>query len=164
MKINFLQVLLGLAFMVPVAANAADGGGGTPDLLVLKMADATTAEFKLAEQPIVSFADGKLKVESGSMTVDYDQAAVEEFYFKADDGTGVGKTEAGKFSFTYNDNVHVVISGTQASKLTVNTIDGKLLKTQSVKGGNATVSLEGYSAGVYVIGFENGNTFKIVKK
>lgn len=160
-----MQALLGLALFSPVAANAATGDDVSVDMLVLKMADETTAEFKLDDTPVVSFEDGQLLVKSASATGSYDQSDVTEFYFKKyDPSTGISKALGSNFSFVYDDNANVVISGTKAAKASLYTIDGKLVKSQKVNGGNATVSVVDCQAGVYVLNLENEHTFKIIKK
>ena len=49
MRFKFMQALLGLMLVSPVAASAATDDAEPVDMLVLKMADATTAEFFLAD-------------------------------------------------------------------------------------------------------------------
>ena len=104
-------------------------------------------------------------MKSKATSTDYDQSDVTEFYFKKyDPSTGVGSVSGGHFSFVYRDNANVVVSGTKAAKATLYTIDGKLVKSQPVDGGNVTVSLAGCQSGAYVLNLENEHTFKIIKK
>lgn len=165
MKIKFMQALLGLMLMAPAAASAATDDGASVDMLVLRMANETTAEFKLDDTPTVTFEDGQLLVTSASATGSYAQSDVTEFYFKKyDPTTGVGKVAGGNFSFVYDNNSDIVISGTKAAKATLYTVDGKLVKVQNVSGGNATVSVADCQPGIYVLSLENEHTFKIIKK
>lgn len=160
-----MQALLGLMLLTPLAANAADEGDEAIDVLVLKMADETTAEFALADEPTVSFDNGKFTVVSQGVTTDYEQSDVTEFYFsKKSTETGIGKAAEGNFSFVYNDNANVHVSGSKASKASLYTIDGKLVKSQKVNGGSVSVSLNECQPGMYVLNLENEHSFKIIKK
>lgn len=165
MKAKFMQALLGLVCLSSLSAQAAGTDDASVDLLVLKMADASTKEFKLSEEPIISFADGKLVVTAQTVTTDYEQSDVTEFYFKKQDpSTGIDAQVANLFSFTYNDNAHVVIAGSKAQTVALYTVDGKLVKSQKVVDGAVTVDLTACSAGIYVLNLENEHTFKIIKK
>lgn len=166
-KSKFMQALVGMMFLASFAAFAENGGAeSSVDLLVLKMADATTAEFELADEPVISFADGKLVVTSQSATTDYEQEAVTEFYFKKKDPVvdGINNSVGDFFSFTYKDNANVVIAGSKAKKASLYTIDGKSLQSQKVVNGTVTISLENYAPGIYVVNLEKEHTFKIIKK
>lgn len=166
-KSKFMQALVGMMFLTPFAAFAENGGADSSvDLLVLKMADATTAEFELADEPVISFADGKLVVTSQSATTDYEQEAVTEFYFKKKNPVvdGIKNTVSNLFSFTYNDNTTVVIAGSKAKKAFLYTIDGKSLQSLKVVNGAVTINLENCAPGIYVVNLENEHTFKIIKK
>lgn len=165
MKIKFMQALLGLVLLAPMAAYAAGGDETSVDLLVLKMVDETTAEFNLADKPTISFVDGKFLVTSKSVTTDYKQADVTEFHFEKKNVTdGIGPVVNGLFSFVYNDNDHVTIFGSKAKKISVYTVDGKLLKSQTITDGKVTVNLDNLKAGIYVLNLEKEHTFKIIKK
>lgn len=159
-----MQALLGLMLMTPMAANATDGDTDV-DMLVLKMTDETTKEFMIADKPIITFENDKLKVTSQSVTTDFDQAAVAEFYFqKYDPATGITAAQGKFFSFTYNDNANIVVAGTTAKKATLYTVDGKLIKAQKIANGTATINLADCQSGVYVLNLENEQSFKIIKK
>lgn len=166
MKEKFMQALVGMMFLAPLTAFAETGEAeSSVDLLVLKMADATTAEFELADEPVISFANGKLNVTSKSATTDYEQADVAEFYFKKKDtSTGIDALGGNLFSFTYKDNAHVVVAGSKAKKALLYTIDGKSLQSLKVVNGTVTIDLGSYAPGIYVVNLENEHTFKIIKK
>lgn len=165
MKVRFMQALLGLMLLTPAAASAADGDDASVDMLVLKLADETTAQFMLADKPAISFADGKLAVTSQSASTEYAQSDVTEFHFeKYDPSTAIGKTTGSQFAFAYSDNATVSITGTKAPKATLYTADGKLVKSVRTAGGSVTVSLADCQAGVYVLTLENEHTFKVIKK
>lgn len=158
---RILQTLLGLLLLgspVAVLADEAD-----PQVLVLKFSDDQTANFYLADQPVITFDDGKFVVTSGTAVAEYDQAEVTEYYF-ASVPTSVQDQVAGTFSFKYNDNAHVYVSGTKAAKASLYDVSGKLVSTAVVSDGSVTVSLEGCAPGVYVLNLENDHSFKIIKK
>lgn len=165
MKIKFMQALLGLMLLTPLSASAADGDDASVDLLVLKLADASTAEFSLADEPSISFADGKLVVTSQEVTTDYAQEEVTEFYFKKKDtSTGINANVSNLFSFTYTDNANVVITGSKAHKASVYTIDGKIVKKLTVVDGAVNINLADAAPGIYVVNLEKEHSFKIIKK
>lgn len=160
-----MQALLGLMLFTSATASAADDEDTAVDMLVLRLADETTAKFMLADKPEISFSDGRLAVTSQNVNTDYAQSDVTEFHFeKYDPQTGIGTATGSGFAFVYNDNATVSISGTKAPKASLYTIDGKLVKSVMTTGGNVTVSLADCEAGVYVLSLEKENTFKITKK
>lgn len=164
MKMKFINALFGLLLMAPVASSAQTANETSDEVLVLKMADNTTANFWLGYKPTVDFADDKLVITSNDATTTYNQADVAEFYFASAAETAVDGKQAAQFSFAYNDNTHVVIAGTKAKKATIYTLDGQLVKSQKISGGNTTVSLADCQPGVYVLNLENEHSFKLIKK
>lgn len=162
MKIRFMQALLGIILLMPTAAHAASED---VDVLVLEMADKTTKIFRLDDKPTISFAEGKLLVEAASVTTDFNQEDVTEFHFeKYSPATGIQAGKDASFSFVYNDNATVRISGTKARKAMLYTTDGQLVKSLKVNNGSVNVSLSSYQPGTYVLHLENDHTFKITKK
>lgn len=161
-----MQALLGLMLMSPMAVNAATDDDASVDMLVLTMADQSTKEFKLDDKPEISFADGKFLVTASQVTTDYDQSEVTEFHFKKSDGTstGINTGNEAQFSFVFNDNTNVRISGTKAKRASLYTIGGQFVKSQKVNGGSVNVSLADCGSGVYILNLENDHTFKLIKK
>lgn len=158
---KILQAVFGLLLLgSPVAALADEADA---QVLVLKFSDAKTANFYLADQPVITFDDGKFVVTSGTAVAEYAQADVTEYYF-ASVPTAVQDHAVGTFSFKYNDNAHVYVSGTKAAKAALYDVSGKLVSTAAVTDGSVTVSLEGCAPGVYVLSLENDHSFKIIKK
>ena len=161
-----MQALLGLMLMSPLAIDAAVDGNASVDMLVLTMADQTTKEFKLDDKPVISFDNGKFLVTASQVTTDFEQSEVAEFHFKKSDGTstGINAGSEAQFSFVYNDNTNVYISGTKAKRAVLYTIGGHLLKSQRVKGGSVNISLADCESGVYILYLENDHTFKLIRK
>ena len=88
-----------------------------------------------------------------------------EFHFeKYSPATGIQAGKDASFSFVYNDNATVRISGTKARKAMLYTTDGQLVKSLKVNNGSVNVSLSSYQPGTYVLHLENDHTFKITKK
>lgn len=164
-----MQALLGLMMLAPAVAHAATGDK-VIDMLVLKMSDESTKLFALDSLPTITLADGKFTVTSGSVTTDYDQSEVTEYYFEkvdsatADSVTAVVGPAGSRFTLTYVDNDHVVITGTKARKAQLYAQGGQLLATQPTAGGSVTVSLSSLQRGIYVLRLENDHSFKIIKK
>ncbi len=164
-----MQALLGLMMLAPTVAHATTGDR-VIDMLVLKMSDESTKLFALDSLPTITLADGKFQVTSGSVTTDYEQSDVTEYYFEkvdsatADSVTAVTGPEASRFTLTYLDNSRVIVTGTKASKALLYTQGGQLVATQPTQGGRVTVDLSGLQRGIYVLRLENEHSFKIIKK
>ncbi len=169
MKIRFLQALLGLMMMAPTVVQAAEGDK-VIDMLVLKMTDESTKLFALDSLPTITLDGGKFSVTSGSVTTDYDQSEVAEYYFEkvdsttADSVTAVAGPEASRFSLTYLDNDRVIVTGTKAPAAQLYTQGGQLLATRPTANGSVTVSLTTLQPGIYVLRLVGDHTFKIIKK
>lgn len=164
-----MQALLGLMMLAPTVAHAA-AGDKVIDMLVLKMSDESTKLFALDSLPTITLADGKFQVTSGSVTTDYEQSDVTEYYFEkvdsttADSVTAVTGPEASRFTLTYLDNSHVVVTGTKAHKALLYTQGGQLVAMQPTQGGRVTFNLSALQRGIYVLRLENEHSFKIIKK
>lgn len=165
MKTRLLQALLVLLLLAPSLAAHADEADNTPrQALVLKFVDDATASFFLADKPEVGFADGKLTVTSNGVATDYEQSAVAEFYFDYVVPTAIVGTEGKAFSFTYNDNRTVKVSGAKAAEAALYAADGTLVMRKRVADGTVVLNLDNCKPGVYVLTLENEQTFKLIKQ
>ena len=134
------------------------------EFLVLRMANSTTAEFKLSTRPVITFSDGKLLVASDEASAEYAQSDVTEFYFTAV-STGIDEKVTGStMTFSYVDNAHVNIYGTKANSVLLYDANGRLLQRQKVTDGKASIDVSQYAPGVYVLNLTNEHSFKIIKK
>ena len=134
------------------------------EFLVLRMANSTTAEFKLNTRPVITFSDGKLLVASDEASAEYAQSDVTEFYFTAV-STGIDEKVTGStMTFSYVDNAHVNIYGTKANSVLLYDANGRLLQRQKVTDGKASIDVSQYAPGVYVLNLTNEHSFKIIKK
>lgn len=165
MKTRLLQALLVLLLLAPSLAAHADEADTTPrQALVLKFVDDATANFFLADKPEVGFADGKLTVTSNGVATDYEQSAVAEFYFDYVVPTAIAGTEGKAFSFTYDDNRTVKVSGAKAAEAALYAADGTLVMRKRVADGTVVLNLDNCKPGVYVLTLENEHTFKLIKQ
>ena len=162
MKAKLLRALFALMLLSPsLAIYAVDADESPRQALVLKFADATTANFFLVDKPTIGFADGKLIVTATELTADYDQSAVAEFYFDTIAPTAIAGVK-GAFGFAYTDGV-VRVSGSKASVATLYAADGTLVESRGVQDGAVELNLTNLKSGVYVLNLENEHSFKIVK-
>lgn len=161
---KILQAAFGLLLLGSNVAVFADEAEAEAQVLVLKFSDATTADFYLADKPVIGFSDDKIVVTSGSAEVEYDQSAVTEYYFASSPTSSIQGNAAGAFTFKYTDNARVYVSGTKAAKASLCDMSGKQISASAVDGGKVTVSLDGCAPGVYVLNLENEKSFKIIKK
>ncbi len=110
--------------------------------LFITFIDGSKAEFAMADNPAVSWADGTMKVEAGTITLSYELWRVKQFTFGA--STGIR-----------------TVSGLRAKdgRITVYTLDGKAVHVPTIGG---EVNLDGLASGLYIINI-NGNTLKYLK-
>lgn len=165
MKTRLLQALLALLLLAPSLVAHADEADTTPrQALVLKFVDDATASFFLADKPEVGFADGKLTVTSNGVATDYEQSAVAEFYFDYVVPTAIAGTKGNAFSFTYDDNRTVKVSGAMAAEAALYAADGTLVMRKRVADGTVVLNLDNCKPGVYVLTLENEQVFKLIKQ
>lgn len=165
MKAILLHVLYALLLLASSLAVHADDADTMPrQALVLKFVDDATASFFLADKPEVGFTDGKLTVTSNFVATEYEQSAVEEFYFDYVVPTAIAGTEGKAFSFTYDDNRIVKVSGVKATEAALYAADGTLVMRKRVADGAVVLNLDNCKHGVYVLKLENEQTFKLIKK
>ena len=112
----------------------------------------------------MGFADGKLTVTSNGVATDYEQSAVAEFYFDYVVPTAIVGTEGKAFSFTYDDNRTVKVSGAKAAEAALYAADGTLVMRKRVADGTVVLNLDNCKPGVYVLTLENEQTFKLIKQ
>lgn len=160
---KILTAALSLMLCLTATTLRAATADAEPQVLVLKFADATTADFLFADTPEITFGDGKIVVTSTSGSTEYDEAQVAEYYF-SETSTGISGATVGQFSFRYTDNTHVLVSGTRATQALLYDLSGRLIKSQAVSGGSASIDLSGCAPGTYILNLANDHSFKIIKK
>lgn len=160
---KILQAAFALLFCLTATTLRAATADAEPKVLVLKFADATTADFLFADTPVITFGDGKVVVSSTNGQAEYDEAQVVEYYF-AETPTGITENTVGQLSLRYTDNTHVTVSGTRATQAQLYDLSGRLVKSQPVSGGSVSVDLSGCAQGTYILNLVNDHSFKIIKK
>lgn len=159
-----MKTLLVAVSIVIVGSVSAQDDTEKRQALMLRFADSSTASYILDEKPEVGFADGKLTVTSPTVSTSYDQSAVKEFYFDYVIPTSISSVAEGKFTFVYNDNGIMKISGAKSATATLYTVDGKKVASYAVNDGCVSVPMYRMQTGVYVLKLDNGQSFKVTNK
>lgn len=160
---KILKAMFSLMICLSATIVRATTADADPQVLVLKFADATTAEFLFADTPEITFGDGKLVVTCTNGTTEYDESNVAEYYF-IDTPTAIGQTTIGHLTFRYTDNSHVYVEGTRATQAQIYDLAGKLLQTQPVVDGTVDIDLSSLPTGTYILNLTNDHSFKIIRK
>lgn len=164
MRKRLLSLVLCCCLYPPISGVVHATETEQAEFLVLRMANSSTAEFKLSTRPVITFSDGKLLVASEEASAEYAQSDVTEFYFTAI-STGIDEKVTGStMTFSYVDNAHVNIYGTKANSVLLYDANGRLLRRQQVTDGKASIDVSQYAPGVYVLNLTNEHSFKIIKK
>lgn len=133
------------------------------------MKDGTSVCFYLSEQPLVTFVDDAVKIESASEEALVKRSLVERFEFLAEMPTVIEDVEADNdagiregFELTGNA---VVVNGLAAGcKVQLFSVDGKaMMFAVAAEDGNVTLSLDALSQGVYLVNY-NETTIKFIKR
>lgn len=112
--------------------------------LFITFIDGSKAEFAMADNPAVSWADDMMTVVAGDNTLTYELWRVKKFTFEA--STGIREIN-GKGLYIKGNNLRVY------------TLDGKAITVPVVQG---EMNLDGLSKGIYIINI-NGNSLKLMK-
>lgn len=112
--------------------------------LFITFNDGSKAEFAMADNPSISWADGTMKVVAGTTTVSYDLWRVKQFTFGTT--TGIHATDGSSLRV-------------KADGVSVYTMDGKAVSVPVL---NGEASLSSLPKGTYIVNI-NGNIFKILK-
>lgn len=135
-----------------------------PAYLVVSLADGTVNEYILAEKPVVTFLGDKMKFSSDQIEQEYPAEDVKGFHFSSV-STGIGRTNGGNMvSINFTDNNCVAITGLSKGHVRLYNASGQLLRTVSVKGQSASISLQGLAPGSYIVAPEGVPAMKISKK
>lgn len=134
------------------------------NMLVVQMRDGTYDTYNLETFPKVTYDGAEVVIKSELVETRYERAKVRNLNF-GDEQTGIVQTAAADgFRFTFKGNL-ISLEGLKAgTAVDVFTADGRLTGTTRVSGnGEASMSLEGHPAGIYIIKAEKQRTIKVIK-
>ena len=129
--------------------------------LVVELRDGSNATFQLAEKPRVTFVGEQLNIVSLSASMEINRSDVKNWHFESattsvDDITVEAKA-------TLDGNTLIISGITEDTTITLYTVSGAVVKRSTVINGNCTIPLDGLTAGVYFVTYNN-TTFKFFKK
>lgn len=143
---SFFFVLLA-AVAVGVQAESV-----TTRTLVITLTDATVATYDLATQPVITFNETDLILNSTEVSTSYDRTRISEFHFEEHTTDGIHSLRPNtSMAFSYVDGQTVQVSGTAASQVELYSLDGQRLMNAKPKDGVATLSLSSLPSGTYVV-------------
>ena len=129
--------------------------------LVVELRDGSSATFLLAEKPRVTFVGEQMDVVSSSASMEINRRDVMNWHFSALPTSVDDITVEAKAMLEENN---LVISGiSEETTITLYTLSGAVVKRTTVINGNCTIPLDGLTAGVYLVKYNN-TTFKFLKK
>ena len=107
--------------------------------LCIELRNGTTAEFALADHPVITLTGGTMKAETSGKTITASLADIVRYTFKEEGGTtGIGNEPQTQAS--------------QHASISVITIDGRrVLQAQAGTDGSADIDLSQQQPGVYII-------------
>ena len=129
--------------------------------LVVELRDGSNATFQLAEKPRVTFVGEQLNIVSSSASMEINRSDVKNWHFAAattsvDDVTVEAKA-------TLDGNTLIISGITENTAITLYTVSGAVVKRSTANDGICTIPLDGLTAGVYFVTYNN-TTFKFFKK
>ena len=129
--------------------------------LVVELRDGSNATFQLAEKPRVTFVGEQLNIVSSSASMEINRSDVKNWHFESattsvDDITVEAKA-------TLDGNTLIISGITENTAITLYTVSGAVVKRSTANDGICTIPLDGLTAGVYFVTYNN-TTFKFFKK
>ena len=129
--------------------------------LVVELRDGSNATFQLAEKPRVTFVGEQLNIVSSSASMEINRSDVKNWHFESattsvDDITVEAKA-------TLDGNTLIISGISEETTITLYTVSGAVVKRSTVINSNCTIPLDGLTAGVYFVTYNN-TTFKFFKK
>ena len=132
-------------------------------VLHLIFKDGTSTWFLLTEQPVLTFTDTQLEVNSSTVSASYDFADIEEYRF-ADLTTALRPLSKNETRFVRQNNDNILIEGCPAEAVSLYDLSGhRLAARMQQQSGGVSVSLRHLPAGIYLIRM-NQQTIKVTKK
>lgn len=119
--------------------------------LCIELRNGTTAEFALADHPVITLTGGTMKAETSGKTITASLADIVRYTFKEEGGTtGIGNEPQPQSVF---EEGHVRFTNLPAhASISVITIDGRrVLQAQAGTDGSADIDLSQQQPGVYII-------------
>lgn len=152
MKKKFIYLLLSSWLLTPLGVFA----NNEVKFLSIELRNGTTAEFALADRPVITLTGGIMKAATAGKTITASLSDVVRYTFKTEGGTtGIEddtKTQSSQPQSVFEEG-HVRFTNLPArAPISVVTIDGRLvLKTQAGTDGRADIDLSQQHTGIYIL-------------
>lgn len=163
-----MKKLLSIIAVAVVALAGAFSASAQDDvtLLTVSMKDGSIRQFNVPDKPEVTFADGKMLINSGEMSGEYDFAEVSHFTFEKGgllSGIEDIKVEENVFTFSFTDNATVILAAPALQWASLYSVQGTQLANVKAVDGVATIDVSSLAPGVYVVAPSCHPAIKIVK-
>lgn len=156
--------LLCMLFALAAPLHAEETAETPYDYLVVDFTDSTHVEFVLSQKPEIRFPNGTFVVEQGTEVATYQQSSVAGYHFSRV-SLAIEKPAKNTVSVQFTDNENVIVRGIDNGVVSLfDTAGRNISRSKGNASGQATVSLAGAPAGIYVVKLPNGQQFKFLKK
>ena len=152
MRKQIMYLLLFGWLLTPLSAWA----DSNAKFLCIQLRDGTTAEFALADHPVITLTGGTMKAETAKKTITASLADIVRYTFKEEGGTtdisNDPQTQPSQPQSIFEEG-HVRFTNLPArASISVITIDGRqVLQTQASTDGRADIDLSQQRPGIYII-------------
>lgn len=152
---TILMLLLMMGFCVPIAAQ---------NCMAIDLSDGSTAHFALAEKPVITYSGENIKAVSATATIEVARSQVRSIRFEEEESnTAVGEIATENATVTANGNTITIEGIADGTRVTIFSIGGQAVATATATGGSCTICTDEFSAGIYIINYNN-TTIKYLKK
>lgn len=157
MKNHFLL----LAFLLTIAAEAFAQSSG--QRLVVWLKSGEKVHYQLTDEPKTTFADGKLLINSSTVSVSYDLPKVIRYTYEGE-MTKIDAPKTGRTGFRQNDEGMILDFIPAGTKISVYNTQGILIQSLTADGSAETpLSFRAQPSGVYIINVGD-QSLKFTKK
>ncbi len=136
-------------------------------LLTVNLKNGSVEQFNLPDKPAVTFEDGKMLIQSGEMSGEYNFTDVSHFTFEKGAllaGIDDIVAEGTAFTFSYTDNATVFVAAPALQWVALYTVQGvEVAKVKADASGAASIDVSGLTPGIYVVAPDCHSALKIVK-
>ena len=132
--------------------------------MVIDLSDGSTAHFALAEKPVITYSGENIKAVSATATIEVARSQVRSIRFEEEESnTAVGEIATENAAITANGNTITIEGIADGTRVTIFSIGGQAVATATATGGSCTICTDEFSAGIYIINYNN-TTIKYLKK
>lgn len=129
--------------------------------------DGAVHRYALPDKPVINFADDKIVVSAQELeNLDIPRSEVSHIDFEKGKYSSIdaANLNSDDFTFGFVDNTTVMVASPRLTRVDLFDTAGHKLASVAAVGGNATVSLADFGAGVYIVVPDCHEAIKVVRK